>query len=427
MRRLRHVAALIAVAAVALAGCTSGRGGQGGQAGGSESATTRLSFVMWGDGGEATKSYQEVITRFEAQHPDIKINFETFNTNDYDTVLKTRLAGGAGPDIYGFDQKNLIDFINAGYTTDLSKESWFSSLSADTRKEATRNAKNGEANYVPISQSGNGIVYNADLFEKAGITEEPTTYDELVAAAKKLKDAGITPFAMSAQDNWWPQFIVYYAVAENVFEKDPDFNEKLISGAATFSGNEGWRRSLEIYRELVPYYMDNPLGTNQTAAKSAFMQGKAAMFPAAWILPDVREAKLNAGYMNFPTTNATGTKAMWGSYLVSLGVNPNNKKTKEANRFLSFFFTDDVYLKFLGGVKAFPVKEGLDVSSIDPLYPDMQKSWEGRTFVPLLLPSYPAIQETLLVELQNLTGDRSDVTKVLNRLDETMKDIRAGE
>ncbi len=37
-----------------------------------------------------------------------------------------------------------------------------------------------------------GIWYSKDLFEKAGITETPKTWDEFKTVVQKLKDAGIT-------------------------------------------------------------------------------------------------------------------------------------------------------------------------------------------------------------------------------------------
>ncbi|KEP74020.1 hypothetical protein HR12_24390, partial [Microbacterium sp. SUBG005] len=68
-----------------------------------------------GDGGDTQKAYEQVIAAFEAENPGITVNAEFVNTNDYDSVLKTRLSGGAGPDVYGFDPKNLADFVRDGF------------------------------------------------------------------------------------------------------------------------------------------------------------------------------------------------------------------------------------------------------------------------------------------------------------------------
>lgn len=62
-----------------------------------------------------------------------------------------------------------------------------------------------------------GIVYNAELFEKAGITEEPRTSNELVVACEKLLDAGITPWVHFKAGGyvdrlvtlWWAQYDGY--------------------------------------------------------------------------------------------------------------------------------------------------------------------------------------------------------------------------
>ena len=46
------------------------------------------------------------------------------------------------------------------------------------------------------------MFYRKDLFEKAGITGEPKTWDEFLDACKKLKAAGIAPIAVAGRDAW---------------------------------------------------------------------------------------------------------------------------------------------------------------------------------------------------------------------------------
>lgn len=406
-------AALTALTLSSLTGCA-----------GSSSDSTSLSFLMWGDGGDTQKAYEQVIAAFEAENPGITVNAEFVNTNDYDSVLKTRLSGGAGPDVYGFDPKNLGDFVRDGFAADLSDAAFFGRLDEAAAQEARRGADGDAAYSVPISQSGNGIIYNAALFEQAGITEVPQTYTELKAAAEALSAAGITPFAMSAQDSWWPQFIAYYAMAQHVFPDDPDAIEELLEGERTFADIPGYADALEVVQDLVPFYMADPLGTNQSAAKSAFLTGQAAMFPATWILSDARAAGVEPGYMNFPTMDAD-VSDMWGSYLVAWGVNPGNDRVEAAEDFIDFFFRDEVYTQFLTAVKAFPTTTGIDVSANDPLFPDMVAAWEGRTFRPVVIPAHPQLQETLLVGMQNLIAGRTDVDAVIVELDAALAEIRA--
>jgi raffinose/stachyose/melibiose transport system substrate-binding protein len=400
-------AAGVAIATIgALAGCSGGSG----------DGTTEISFMMWGDGGDTETAYEDVIAAFEEENPDITVNAEFFNTTDYDNILKTRLSGGAGPDVYGFDLGNIESFVADGFAADLSEggESYLSKLTPEAAEDSQRE---GGTYNLPISLSGNGIIYNTALFEQAGITEEPTTYTELLEASQKLADAGIIPFAMSAQDNWWPQFIVYYPLAEH--GANEELGAEMAAGETTFSESEPWARSLDIVQELTPFYMPNPVGTNQTAAQSAFLAGDAAMFPATWILSDAREAGVDAGYMNFPTTDEP-TDAIWGTYQVRFGVNPNNgeEKLEASQKFLDFFMQDDVYEEFLGKVKLFPTTTTVEIGEdVDPLFPDMQQSWEGKQFIAAFSPTDPSIQDALLVGLQNVISGQKTTEQVLADLD----------
>ena len=401
-------AAGVAIATIgALAAGSGSAGGDG---------TTEISFMMWGDGGDTQTAYEDVIAAFEDENPDISVNAEFFNTTDYDNILKTRLSGGAGPDVYGFDLGNIESFVADGFAADLSEggESYLEKLTPEAAEDSQRE---GGTYNLPISLSGNGIIYNTALFEQAGITEEPTTYTELLEASEKLAAAGIIPLAMSAQDNWWPQFIVYYPLAEH--GANEELGAEMAAGEATFSESEPWKRSLDIVRELTPYYMPNPVGTNQTAAQSAFLAGEAAMFPATWILSDAREAGIEAGYMNFPTTDEP-TDAIWGTYQVRFGINPNNgdAKLEASQKFLDFFMQDDVYEEFLGKVKLFPTTTTVEIGEdVDPLFPDMQQSWDGKQFIAAFSPTDPSIQDALLVGLQNVISGQKTTEEVLADLD----------
>ena len=417
---LTGTAAVLTVASVAaLAGCSSsGDAGDG---------TTELSFLMWGDGGENDKAYTDLIADFEAENPDITINAEFFNTNDYQNILKTRMSGGSGPDVYGIDFSNLPDFIADGFAMDLTDggEEYLGKLTENAMEETQRYAEDGGSYNLPILLSGNGIMYNAELFEKAGITEEPKTYSEFKEACEKLLAAGITPIAMSAQDNWWPQFIVYYALAEHGANEETA--EAMLAGEETFADSEAWAESLDVVKDLVPYYMPNPLGTSNTAAQSAFLNGEAAMWPATWILSDAREAGIDLGYMNFPTTDEP-VDDMWGTYQVRWAINPSNGDAKQeaAQKFLNYAMSDEVYSEFISKLRLFPVTTTVEVDeSIDPLFPDMQASWEGKEFIALFSPADASVQNELLIGLQNIIGDQKTTEEVLTDLDAALQETIA--
>ena len=74
---------------------------------------------------------------------------------------------------------------------------------------------NGKQYGVPWDMGMIGFWYNKALFEKAGITAPPTTWDEYLAAIGKLKDAGITPLAIAGKDQWPSMHLWTYLVLRN--------------------------------------------------------------------------------------------------------------------------------------------------------------------------------------------------------------------
>lgn len=408
---------LALAAAVTLAGCSAGGAGDAAK-------TTELSFMMW-QGETTDPAYEAAIAEFEEANPDITVNVEFVPSEDYPNILRTRLSGGQGPDVYGMRDQDIAEFVRDGFTTDLSQAAYFEKLTDAAQEESLRGSDNGTAPRVPIAQSGNGFLYNTELFEQAGIAEAPQTYTELIDACKKLLAAGVTPIAMSAKDNWYPQFILYYAVAEHAFAEDLDLNEQMVAGETSFSESAGWAEALDIFKELQPYYMPDPLGTDFTAAQSAFTSGEAAMFPATWGLGDAREADLPLGYMNFPTVDEP-VDVIWGSYQVSWAVNPNNDKVEAAQKFIDFFFEDDVYTDYLKAVSYFPTTTTVTIDETnDPLFPVMEEAWAGKIYVPSLTPSSAAIQDALLVGLQDYLADRTTRDDLLASLDVQLEALQS--
>ena len=60
----------------------------------------------------------------------------------------------------------------------------------------------GKVYGVPVSVEPGGMWYSKDLFKKAGVSDVPATYEDLLADAKKLKDSGTDAIALGAKDAW---------------------------------------------------------------------------------------------------------------------------------------------------------------------------------------------------------------------------------
>lgn len=66
--------------------------------------------------------------------------------------------------------------------------------------------------------AGNWMFYSKPVFEKAGITEAPKSWDEFFAAMDKIKAAGLTPIAWGGQS--WQEGIVFHGVVLSAIGSD---------------------------------------------------------------------------------------------------------------------------------------------------------------------------------------------------------------
>ncbi|GAA2581473.1 extracellular solute-binding protein [Microbacterium binotii] len=212
-KKLLVGAAALAMSALALAGCSGG--GDSGENGGD------VTLTLWHNSttGDGKQYWVDTAAAFEKANPGVKIEIQSIQNEEMDGKLQTALNSGDAPDIFmARGGGKLADVVKAGQAMDLT----------DGLTQATKDAMGGSLsafaidgkNYgVPTAVLPSGIYYASDLFTQAGVTETPTTIDELEAANEKLRAAGIDPIAVGAKDAW-PAAHWYYNFALRACSKD---------------------------------------------------------------------------------------------------------------------------------------------------------------------------------------------------------------
>jgi len=163
-------------------------------------------WSMWSNTEPQAKVIEEAVADFKADNPDVDVELK-FNGRDINKLLKPALESGEQIDIFEQDPgsalANLKDHVlklddllgqpSVGIDGKSVKETllpslldWVKSLSAPAGLEE---------GYYAIPQQPFAVLffYNKALFEKAGITAPPTTWEEFLAACEALKQAGIEP------------------------------------------------------------------------------------------------------------------------------------------------------------------------------------------------------------------------------------------
>ena len=208
---------------------------------------------------------------------EYKIDYTYVTNSDYNNVLSTQLAAGEGPDIIS-DGANFPARIKAGNVKDITDTGLTDGFSDEGLTLCTIDGKNYG---VPCYGWFEGIFYNKDLFEQAGIKNVPTTYDEFLDVCDKLKSDGIKPIAMGLADgdnglHAFSGFLEsnFYEVTEEGKTFDVNFAE----GKEKMDGVlnpyvEKWMKMVDD-----GYITSEMVGISSQQAKDEFSNGKAAMF-----------------------------------------------------------------------------------------------------------------------------------------------------
>ncbi|SPB14659.1 sugar ABC transporter substrate-binding protein [Caballeronia novacaledonica] len=293
--------------------------------------------------------WQELLDAFKKAHPDIDVKASFVDEEAYKVQLPGWLTTVA-PDVVNWHNgERMAYYARRGLLEDLSddwqKNGW-NDMYASTKESSSYNGKQYAAPTVYYSW---GLFYRKDLFQKVGISEEPKTWDQLMDACKKLKAAGITPFAVGGRDAWtlagWFDYL-------DLRLNGNAFHQQLMAGNVPYTDPRvkkvytTWKQLLDDHD-----FIDNALSYDLDGAQPFLFQGKAAMmlmgtfitggFPAA--------VKPNMGYFQFPIIDSKVPTAEDGP-VESLHIPSKAKNKAEAHAFLAFIETPANGAKLAAGL-----------------------------------------------------------------------------
>ncbi|TBL78617.1 ABC transporter substrate-binding protein [Paenibacillus thalictri] len=210
---VRAVAAGSAVLLL-LAGCSdtpaasTGGGNQAGNTPASGKKTELNVMIMTETNGDQAEQqiWEETVKSYMEQNPNVKIALQLQNfggVEQHRAWVTTQLIGGTAPDVfttrYIWDQEDLKKDLLLDLTPYYSKKSaqlgdktWEDVFPKSVLQRLIGDNKTYAS--VPTSIDSVRVLYNKDLFAKAGIQAVPKTWNEFLDAQEKLKKSGVTPF-----------------------------------------------------------------------------------------------------------------------------------------------------------------------------------------------------------------------------------------
>lgn len=260
-----------------------------------EQATdTTIYWSQWQT--EYTDALAHLLSEYEAQHPGVRFEIDM---NGGDSVYKTLLAAGQFPDMImtvgGASTQNWKEYL-----VPLTGQPCWENLTDYSKVWLTID---GEGYGVPVTMLSYGFIYNVELFEKAGITETPKTWSELLKVVDQLEAAGITPFSSMFGAVWWMGHFSTELVWDNIRAKGEldweDCLAKLNNEEMTFADlAEYWDvffDALDLISAHDVYADADTLSGDWDRAIADLATGNAAMlYMGEFILPDVYKANPDA-------------------------------------------------------------------------------------------------------------------------------------
>ncbi|MFO1176310.1 MAG: extracellular solute-binding protein [Paracoccaceae bacterium] len=115
------------------------------------------------------------------------------------------------------------------------------------------------------------LMYRKDILDQLGIAV-PTTYDEVLAAAEKIKAAGVVDHPLGGT------FKAGWNLAEEFVNMQFGMGGKLVNDDGTPAvNNDAGKKSLEMLKALSAYMDPEFLTSDSTTVQQQFQQGKIAM------------------------------------------------------------------------------------------------------------------------------------------------------
>lgn len=171
----------VALSALLLSSCGFNDDG-GGE--GEEGTTLELLVPSYSD--QTTTLWEDVIDSFESENEGISVNLEVQSWENIESVVNTKIQGDDAPDIYNGGA--FAEYAAEGMLR-TAEESASSETLDDFQDSFAENEMFEGTQYgLPLIASSRALFYNQELMDEAGVTEVPSTWDELHAAAGEISE-----------------------------------------------------------------------------------------------------------------------------------------------------------------------------------------------------------------------------------------------
>jgi len=300
-----------------------------------EGSATLKYWGLW----ESASTMNQIISDYKKIKPNVDIVYEKKSPQQYREALVNQTQSGRGPDIFRFHNTwtPMLENILSPVPSSVVSQNEFKKNYYPTVINDLRNSKKDFVG-VPLEIDGLALYWNEDIFNAAGITKAPTTWQELSQAAIKLtvrdtagniKTAGIALGTTANVDHF--SDILGLMILQNGGDlKLP--TDKASTDALEYYTNfaKGENR---VWDETMP------------SSTIAFVGGNLAMyFGPSWRAIEIKNANPLLKFKVSLIPQLEGGRVAWASYWVE-GVSEKSANKDEAWEFVKYLQQEETLIK----------------------------------------------------------------------------------
>ncbi|MFF0135475.1 ABC transporter substrate-binding protein [Streptomyces sp. NPDC005227] len=333
-----------AAALPALSGCSS-------LASADSDPDTLVIHTQLGTTAPGSPTYLSALDRFRKENPGLKVK-NLVNGDDLGQVYETSRLARKEADVV---MVNLYDktlaWTDVDATVDVAPylDSW--GLRERVQPAALSAWTDGKDRLraFPYFATNWPVAYNRALLDRAGVDEIPTTGDQLVAAARKLRAKGIAPVTVGGND--WTGQKLLAQIIQTFLSQD---EARHVYTTGDFSGR-GAREGIQYFVDLrdAGVFADKAQGltsdsmTTQYNTRSAAIQ--SAMSSALAKVPEAVARHTEVGGWPLAEGSAHERPTIIRAFtLIGFWISPNGvRKIEHVEKFLRFMYRQDTVTRFV--------------------------------------------------------------------------------
>jgi multiple sugar transport system substrate-binding protein len=328
---LRKLVAVSAALLIGLSGC-----GSGDDDASSSEGPVKLRFLSLAWQKDSLAANRELVDKWNAEHPDIQIEYVQGDWNSVHDQLLTSFEGGDAPDIFQYESASIGEFAKQGYLADLSgllSDGFKSEISQGIWDTVTVDGKVVGAPFLLESQV---VLANKKLLDAAGVTVpapgQAWTWDEFQANAQKLTKAGTFGVAWALKSPTNRVMNLSLNFDGKFFYTDGGKTEVRVGDA-----EKEIPRRIHDMIYVTKSASPDAVGMGGTDPLPGFFAGKYAMLPGSVYLRQQMVEQAPAGFEWVTLPPIKGNSASQAANPQTLSISEDSSAKKQAAQFVEYF------------------------------------------------------------------------------------------